>query len=109
MRKENELQTKLLSKQKTKVKPKVNTRWARWWTAVAVDSPISTGVLDHDVMVLVDAADGAGGGERLEHAVGPASVPVLQGLHNLQVQVDVNQVANLQPSRIPTAILFTWS
>lgn len=46
-------------------------------------------------MVFVNPADGAGGGERLKHAVSPASVTVLQGLHNLQVQVDVHQVSYL--------------
>lgn len=72
------------------------------------DSPIPTGVLDHNVVVFVDPTDGAGGGERLKHAVGPASVPVLQGLHDLQVKVDVDQVSDLQTPRIPTAILLTY-
>lgn len=73
------------------------------------DSPISTGILDHNVVVFVDPADGTGGGERLKHAICPASMTVLQGLHNLQVQVDVYQVSNLQATWIPAAILLTWS
>ena len=59
-------------------------------------------------MVLVNAAHSAGGGERLEHSVSPASVAMLQRLHNLQVQVDVDQVSDLQATRVPVPILLTW-
>ena len=53
-------------------------------------SPVSAGVGDDDVVVLVDADDGAGRAETLEHAVRPAAVAVLQRLHDVQVQVDVH-------------------
>lgn len=41
-------------------------------------------------MVLIDAADRAGGAETFEHAVRPAAVAVLQRLHYLQVQVYIH-------------------
>lgn len=59
-------------------------------------------------MIFVDAAHGAGGGERLKHAVGPPAVAMLEGLNDLQVQVDVDQVSNLEPAGISVAILLTW-
>lgn len=59
-------------------------------------------------MVLVDAAHRPRGGERLEHAVRPASVAVLQRLDDLQVQVDVHQVSDLQAAGVPVPVLLTW-
>ena len=70
--------------------------------------PVPGGVLHRDVGVLVDAAHSAGGGEGLEHAVGPAPVAVLQGLDDLQVQVDVDQVPDLQPPGVPVPVLLAW-
>lgn len=59
-------------------------------------------------MVFINAAHSACGGECLEHAVGPASVPVLQRLNDLQVQINVDQVSDLQASWVPVAILLTY-
>lgn len=58
-------------------------------------------------MVLVDAADGSRGGQCLEHAVRPAAVTVLQRLDDLQVQIDVDQVADLQSARVSVPVLLT--
>lgn len=49
------------------------------------DSPVPTGVLNDNIVVFIDATYGAGGGERLKHAVGPPAVAVLEGLNNLEV------------------------
>lgn len=49
----------------------------------SANSPVPTGVLNHNVMVLIDATYCAGGGEGLEHAVSPPPVAVLEGLDNL--------------------------
>lgn len=78
-------------------------------TASRVHGPVAAGILDDDVVVLVDAAHRACGGERLEHAVRPAAVTVLQRLDDLQVQVDVHQVSDLQAAGVPVPVLFTWS
>lgn len=59
-------------------------------------------------MVLIDAAHRAGGGEGLEHAVCPAPVAMLEGLDDLQVQVNVDQVSNLKTPGVPVTILLTW-
>lgn len=77
--------------------------------ASRVHGPVAAGILDDDVVVLVDAAHRARGGERLEHAVRPAAVAVLQGLDDLQVQVDVHQVSDLQAAGVPVPVLLTWS
>lgn len=69
--------------------------------------PVAAGILDDDVVVLVDAAHRARSGERLKHAVCPSSVAMLQRLDDLQVQVDVDQVSDLQPSGVPVPILLT--
>ena len=52
--------------------------------------PIARGVGHHNVVVLIDAHHRARGAHALEHAVSPAPVPVLKGLHDLQLQVHVN-------------------
>ena len=41
-------------------------------------------------MVFVDADDGSGLAEALEHPVGPATVAVLQMLDNLKIQIHVH-------------------
>lgn len=69
------------------------------------DSPVSTGVLNHNVVILIDATNCASGREGFKHAIRPAAMAVLQGLDNLQVKVNVDQIANLQTSRISVAIL----
>lgn len=71
-------------------------------------APVPAGVLNHNVVILIDAAHCAGGGERLKHAVSPPSVSVLEGLYNLEIQINVYQVPNLKATRISVAILFTW-
>lgn len=53
------------------------------WACPPTDSPVPAGVLNHNVVILIDAAYCAGGGEGLEHAVGPPTVAVLEGLDNL--------------------------
>lgn len=70
--------------------------------------PVPTGVLNHNVMVLIDATHCACGGEGLEHAVSPPPVAVLEGLNNLKIQINVDQVAYLKTTRISVAILLTW-
>jgi hypothetical protein len=47
-------------------------------------------------VIFVDADDGAGLSETLEHAVGPASVAVLQMLDDLQIQVNVHLKSEMQ-------------
>lgn len=59
-------------------------------------------------MVLIDAAHCACGGEGLEHAVSPPPMAVLEGLNDLKIQIDVDQVTNLKTARISVAILLTW-
>lgn len=49
----------------------------------SVHSPVPTGVLNHNVMVFIDATYCASGGEGLEHAVSPPPVAMLEGLDNL--------------------------
>lgn len=71
--------------------------------------PVSTRVLHHNVMVFVNAAHGACGGEGLEHAVSPSTVTVLKRLHYFQVQVNVDQVPNLKTTWVSVAILLTCS
>ena len=52
--------------------------------------PVSGRVRDDDVVVFVDADDGSGLSEALEHPVGPATVAVLQMLDDLQIQIHVH-------------------
>lgn len=59
-------------------------------------------------MVFINAAHSACGGERFKHAISPASVPMLQRLNDLQVQINVDQVSNLQASWVPVSILLTY-
>lgn len=73
-----------------------------------VRTPVAAGILDDNVVVLVDAAHGSRGGQRLEHAIRPAAVAMLQRLDDLQVQVDVDQVSDLQAAGVPVPILLTW-
>lgn len=70
--------------------------------------PVAAGILDDDVMVLVNAAHRARGGECLEHAIRPAAVTMLQRLDDLQVKVDVDQVSDLQATGVPVPVLLTW-
>ena len=86
----------------------INKEIKEVWGPAVRGSPVPAGVLHHDVVVLVDAAHRAGGGEGLEHPVRPAPVPVLEGLDDLQVQVDVDQVPDLKTPWVPVAILLAW-
>lgn len=79
-----------------------------FWACLSNDSPVPTGVLNHNVVILVDATHCAGGGEGLKHAVSPSSVSMLEGLYDLKIQIDVDQVPNLKATRISVAILLTW-
>ena len=78
------------------------------WGPAVGGSPVPAGVLHHNVVVLVDATHRTGGGEGLKHAVRPATVAVLEGLDDLQVQVDVDQVPDLKTPWVPVAVLLAW-
>lgn len=46
-------------------------------------SPVPTGVLNHNVVIFIDATDCSSGGEGLEHSVSPPTVAMLEGLDDL--------------------------
>ena len=52
-------------------------------------------------MVFVDSHNGAGGAETLEHTVRPATMAMLQRLHDLQFQIDVDLERNSFKSVVP--------
>ena len=57
-------------------------------------SPVAAGVRDDYVVVFVNADHLSGRAETLKHAVGPATVTVLQRLHDLKVKVNVHLHTN---------------
>ncbi len=46
-------------------------------------SPVPTGVLNNNIVILINATHCASGGECLEHAVSPTAMAMLEGLNNL--------------------------
>lgn len=49
------------------------------------DPPVPTGILNHYVVIFINATYCARGGEGLKHAVGPPPVAMLEGLDYLEV------------------------